>query len=690
MTSGLPSVPLFLQPSIDIMRVCLLLIGLLISASTIRAQSPTFDSSRGDSLVTEYFRNQTEELTTATFAEIQTLDDWTSRRDQYREQLLEMLGLSPFPERTPLNPVVTGSVAHDEGFVVENLQFQSMPGVYVTGNLYRPAEQNEPLPAILYVCGHGAVRKDGVSFGNKVNYQHHGAWFARNGYVCLTIDTIQLGELEGIHHGTYREKMWWWNNRGYTPAGVEAWNCVRALDYLQDREEVNAERLGVTGRSGGGAYSWWIAAIDERIKAAVPVAGITSLKNHVVDGCVEGLCDCMYMVNTYRWDYPMVAALVAPRPLLISNTDKDRIFPLDGVVDVHSKTRRIYDLYEASDQLGLQITEGPHKDTQELRIHAFRWFNRFLKEDVSLIDKTAIKFFEPEQLKVFASLPPDERVTTIHESFVPAVNPKELPQQKNELQRGSLEWMNSLKNHVFRGWPVVNEPLNVRITSSSEDLLRVEYDSQAPYRLELFVYRPEGNDATLSTYVIDQTRWETLAPALAAAMPEAFTSTTPNLPRWKKICEQHAGKNIAWIVPRGVGPTEWSRDLKARTQIRRRFMQIGQTAATMQIYDVRRALQALSSVPNLNWSSLDVHASGEAAFWTLYASLWTTGINQLSLSDLPIRNRDAPDLLNISRFVELPHVVLMAADRVNEITLPSTWESILGDHPLIANELILE
>ncbi|MCP4887853.1 MAG: acetylxylan esterase [Planctomycetaceae bacterium] len=672
------------------MRVCLLLIGLLISASTIRAQSPTFDSSRGDSLVTEYFRNQTEELTTATFAEIQTLDDWTSRRDQYREQLLEMLGLSPFPERTPLNPVVTGSVAHDEGFVVENLQFQSMPGVYVTGNLYRPAEQNEPLPAILYVCGHGAVRKDGVSFGNKVNYQHHGAWFARNGYVCLTIDTIQLGELEGIHHGTYREKMWWWNNRGYTPAGVEAWNCVRALDYLQDREEVNAQRLGVTGRSGGGAYSWWIAAIDERIKAAVPVAGITSLKNHVVDGCVEGHCDCMYMVNTYRWDYPMVAALVAPRPLLISNTDKDRIFPLDGVVDVHSKTRRIYDLYEASDQLGLQITEGPHKDTQELRIHAFRWFNRFLKEDVSLIDKTAIKFFEPEQLKVFASLPPDERVTTIHESFVPAVNPKELPQQKNELQRGSLEWMNSLKNHVFRGWPVVNEPLNVRITSSSEDLLRVEYDSQAPYRLELFVYRPEGNDATLSTYVIDQTRWETLAPALAAAMPEAFTSTTPNLPRWKKICEQHAGKNIAWIVPRGVGPTEWSRDLKARTQIRRRFMQIGQTAATMQIYDVRRALQALSSVPNLNWSSLDVHASGEAAFWTLYASLWTTGINQLSLSDLPIRNRDAPDLLNISRFVELPHVVLMAADRVNEITLPSTWESILGDHPLIANELILE
>ena len=119
----------------------------------------------------------------------------------------------------------------------------------------------------------------------------------------------------------------------------------------------------MTGRSGGGAYSWWIAAIDERIKVAVPVAGITDLQNHVVDGCVEGHCDCMFMVNTYRWDYPQVAALVAPRPLLIANTDRDGIFPLDGVVRTFDKVRRIYRLYDAtkgtSDNLGLNITRRP-------------------------------------------------------------------------------------------------------------------------------------------------------------------------------------------------------------------------------------------------------------------------------------------------------------------------------------------
>ena len=99
----------------------------------------------------------------------------------------------------------------------------------------------------------------------------------------------------------------------------------------------------------------------------------------------------MYMLNTYRWDFPLLAALVAPRPLLISNTDNDRIFPLDGVVDVYTKTRRIYELCGKPQNIGLQISEGPHKDTQQLRIAAFHWFNKFLKQDDPLIETVATK-----------------------------------------------------------------------------------------------------------------------------------------------------------------------------------------------------------------------------------------------------------------------------------------------------------
>src|SRR6185369_5788589 len=193
--------------------------------------------------------------------------------------------------------------------------------------------------------------------------------------------------------------------RGYTPAGVEAWNGIRALDYLCTRPEVDTNRFGITGRSGGGAYSWTTAALDDRVKVAAPIAGITDLQNHVVDGVVEGHCDCMFLANTYRWDYPQLAAMVAPRPLLIGNSDKDSIFPLDGVVRLHAKVRHIYELYGAADKLGLTITEGPHKDTQELQVPALHWFNRFLKGEDPPIDTVARPMLQPEQLRVFKKLP---------------------------------------------------------------------------------------------------------------------------------------------------------------------------------------------------------------------------------------------------------------------------------------------
>ena len=138
---------------------------------------------------------------------------------------------------------------------------------------------SQPASAILYgLYGHGWVKKDGISYGNKVSYQHHEAWFARNGYVCLVIDTLQLGEIEGIYHGIYNQKMWWWNSRGYTSAGVETWNYIRVLDYLETLGFVDSNRFGVTGRSGRRAYYWWISAVDERVKVVAPVAGITDLK----------------------------------------------------------------------------------------------------------------------------------------------------------------------------------------------------------------------------------------------------------------------------------------------------------------------------------------------------------------------------------------------------------------------------
>ncbi len=599
--------------------------------------------------LTAYFEDEVSQLEKQNdLTQFKTVDEWQEAKPRLREQLFDMLGLSPRPEKTELQAAITGTTEEEE-FVVERVHFQSLPGLYVTGNFYRPKVTEGPLPTVLYVCGHGQVKKDGISFGNKTHYHYHGAWFARNGYNCLIIDTLQLGEIEGVHHGTFRMDRWWWNSRGYTPAGVEAWNCIRALDYLETRAEVDAKRIGVSGRSGGGAYSWWIAALDDRIQCAVPVAGITSLRDHVVNGCVEGHCDCMYMVNTFRWDFATVTALVAPRPLLISNTDKDTIFPLEGVVDIHRQVRHIYRLHGKDDYLGLQITEGPHKDTQELHIHAFRWFNRFLRNDDAMIEKTAAKFFQPEQLKVFSQLPSEEINTVVDETFVPLA---ELP-SKDDVLADQQKWFRrrlaELRERCFQAWPDQDAKwkpsASVRVESlpiaelnlpDADGLKRLRIHFQSQTHVPLFV------DAVLP----ENQSLESLKVAVihVAADPESVFRQA-----WKDRAKN--SDPVFVMSPRGLGAHQWIGPEAKQSQILRRFQLIGTTADAMRVWDIRRALQSVQTAcPNL---SAPPTAAGDPLLerHVLLASLFEPAAAPQLLHHTSADPNQWPSILNLTRTI---------------------------------------
>jgi len=683
-------------------------------------QAESRDTSRGDRMIAEYFRLETERLERRCLADVKTKEDWDRLKPLYRAQLFDMLGLAPLPERTPLLPTVTATTSHDE-FLVERLHFQSQPGLYVTANLYRPKTipPGEKLPAILYVCGHGRVAKGNVSFGNKVAYQHHGAWFARHGYVCLMIDSLQLGEIEGIHHGTYQYGMWWWPSRGYSPAGVEAWNCIRALDYLQSRPEVDGERLGVTGRSGGGAYSWWIAALDERIRCAVPVAGITDLRNHVVDGTVEGHCDCMFHCNALGWDFAQVAALVSPRPLLISNTDKDPIFPLDGVVRLHAQVRRIYELEGAGKNLGLQITEGGHNDTQELHIHAFHWFNRFLKGGTQPIEKAAVPFFEPEHLKVFEELPADQRNTRIQEQFVPRAGPFAIPRDRAAWHAQQDSWLADLASKTFAGWPAEPPPLDAkpafRVEREGLRFSAVDFTSQEGIRLRLYSVRraglPEPAVRETIVHVLDEEEWERVLSSLAVAFSAELADERPREKNsagfdhlWA-ACSK-SGTVHLFVAPRGVGPTAWNRSPQKQIQHRRRFLLLGQTLPGMQVWDVRRALQVLrhseeGKAPNrpaeegLPRREIVLRGSRAMSTVALYAAIFEPGVTRLELTQLPPSHQVLPaehaeiprndprgnppptEFYNVLRVLDVPQAVALAAEkmpvRLFEV-VPMGWE----------------
>jgi dienelactone hydrolase len=628
-------------------------LALLLCAFSLRAEPLT------NTALQTYFAAKTRQITTDSLSGIDTLDQWEALKPKYRAQLFEMLGLSPLPPKTELHPTITGKLELDN-IIVEKLHFQSLPGLYVTGNLYLPKNSTGPLPTILYVCGHSLVRTNGISYGNKTFYQHHGAWFARNGYACLIIDTIEAGEILGEHHGTYSRGMWWWNSRGYTPAGVEAWNCIRALDYLETRPEVDKTRFGVTGRSGGGAYSWWITALDDRIKVSAPVAGITDLQNHVTDGVVEGHCDCMFFVNTYRWDYPLVAALAAPRPLLICNSDKDTIFPLDGVIRTHAFAKKIYDLYRAPKNLGLLITEGQHQDTQDLQVPVFRWFNRHLKGADPVISMAATKLFTPAELKVFDQLPTDERTTRIHETFVTRTAITDLTQLRK-----------ALRTESFAAWPTASEIQGYdefTQKTNQHELHSLDFDSEPNVPLKLIsIASNHPEELRLHILIMDD------LPSLATLLHDEFHLDLPavqkaetfnSLESLRSDLKEHPRAKHAFLLVRSDG----SADPKKTVQIRRRYMLLGETLDSMRVWDIKQGVDLIRSREKL---PLHISAQGrDAANLLIFAAFTETPPVSITLINLPKAEAIAPDYLNFSRFSSIADILrLVSQERPNLLTV---------------------
>ncbi|MBC8097152.1 MAG: dienelactone hydrolase family protein [Akkermansiaceae bacterium] len=629
---------------------------LAISACTgFSADPPT----SADLELTDYFNAQTTALSERCLPETTTLEEWKSHRDEYRRQLQEMLGLWPMPERTALKPVVTGKLERED-FTVEKIYFQASPGLYCTANLYLPKDTARPAATILYACGHARSMTNGISFGNKAVYQNDGAWFARNGYVCLVLDTLLAGEIQGVHTGTRDRGLWWWNSRGYTPAGVEAWFGMRALDYLSTRPEVDTNRFGITGHSGGGAYSWTITALDERIKVAAPLAGMADAHSHILDGVIDRHCDCNFFVNYYGWDFPQIAALVAPRPLLIGGTDNDRLFNLPNTQRLHEKVRRIYQLYGVTNKLGLAIAPGAHEEVPELQLAVMRWFNQQLKGEANPVETVAQPFFAPSELKVFEALPLDAINTNIAETFVPL--PAPVKRSREELRR-------ALRGKVFAGWPAEESPLeSKRLFSTERDEVRLtawDFTSQDNVRLRLYllenVVGPKAEVVVLT--VLDDAGWTNWLRNAGSLFADElnqelggirFSSAVKAATEWKGELKQKA---LAFFAPRGVGLNAWSGGEPAQTKIRRRFMLLGQTVDGMRVWDIRRAVQAIHQVREDDRARVELRARGSMAVNALYAALFEPNVKHLELKQLPESLRLGPDYLGVLKIGDLPQVV---------------------------------
>ena len=587
--------------------------------------------------VTQHLIREARHITDKAAKELASKETWEPVREQRRREMLDMLGLDPLPPKTPLNVQITGTL-DKPGYTIEKIAFESLPGVYATANLYIPKEREGPLPTVIYVCGHAHSPQ-----GNKTMYQRHPISFVKHGYVSMIIDSIQIAETFALHHGILNNEMYDWYSRGYTPAGVEVWNVIRALDYLETRPEVDKDRFGITGRSGGAAMSWFSAAVDERIKVVAPVMGISTYAANVADNTQRRHCDCMFTINTYMHDMLHQGALIAPRPLYMMHGIQDRLFPVPGYKEFEEHIGKLYASYGAADEFkNLEVDTG-HKDSDLLRGEALHWFDRYLKEvpkrDLDLDYSDA----PPEQLAVFSGLPPEKAQNfQVHETFTAGPQLK-LPADSAEWARRRDEISDRLKENVFRAFPRNPGSLNIRLD-----------ETQNIQNFESLLFDSEPGVAVSALYRAAE---EPGAPALLY-----ITSNGEDLLATRDTLRQVWGskQNALMIVyPRGVGVVPW--DKKFHKDTLRNAMHTGRTVDSMRTWDVLRGVEALRS--RAKTDAISTLGIGESGILGLYAALVDEQVEQVMLINPPATHRDGPVLLNVSRYSDLPEIAGLLAPR---------------------------
>ena len=307
------------------------------------------------------FRHTDQVHEPATYA---TLEDWLGRAANLRKHILVSAGLVPMPEKTPLSPRL-GEAVEGDGYTARSVVLETWPGFYLTGTLYRPASGSGPFPAVLSAHGHWADGR--FEDAELASVPGRAISLARQGYVVFSYSMI--GYNETADHFPHRFSERTYERWGFSAMGLQLWNSIRALDFLAELPDVDPERIGMTGASGGATQTLLLTAVDARIQAAAPVNMVSA---HFQGGCV---CENGPLLRTSA-DHLDIAALAAPRPLLMVSTEGDWTVNTPAVE--YPAVRAVYQLLGQEDHLANVHLGYPHNYNQDSREAVYAWFARWL------------------------------------------------------------------------------------------------------------------------------------------------------------------------------------------------------------------------------------------------------------------------------------------------------------------------
>jgi cephalosporin-C deacetylase-like acetyl esterase len=312
---------------------------------------------------------------------LKTAEDWKARQTKVRQTLDQVLG--PWPDRTPLNPQVTGTLQKD-GYRVEKIVFESMPDFYVTGALFIPEGLEEPRPAILKVIGHSAqaFRRD--------LYQNVILNLVHKGFVVFTIDPLGQGERLQYFDPQTGKSTVGSSTKEHSHAGVQCfltgrsiaryftWDGIRAIDYLLTRPEVDPNRIGVTGLSGGGTQSSYIGAVDQRVHAVAPTGYITSISRLLGSIGPQDAEQVFYHGPLLGIDHADLLEVRAPKPTLQVTTTRD-FFSIQGARETAAEVRQAFRILGHPERFDQVEDDFGHGFTKQNNESTYEFFQTFLE-----------------------------------------------------------------------------------------------------------------------------------------------------------------------------------------------------------------------------------------------------------------------------------------------------------------------
>lgn len=434
-----------------------------------------------------------------TFQPFLTEQAWLRRAGDLRRQIEVSAGLWPPVEKSPLKARIFGKVSKGD-YSIEKVFFESYPGFYVTGNLYRPLGKQGPFPGILTPHGHWAygrlVNQSLASMpGLAIN-------LARQGHVVFAYDMLAYNDSRQVkdHRRPLDRSFSLW---GIGWLGIQLWNSIRSVDFLQSLPDVDPDRIGCTGASGGGTQTFLLTAVDDRVKVSAPV--------NMISHYMQGGCICENQANLRLDTNNMeVAALMAPRPLLMVSASGDWTRETPRVE--FPAVRSVYRLVGAGHKAQTMQTMADHNFNRESREAVYAWFGRWLlgESDASEFSEKRFRLGSPSEMLVFfgrefpeSAVTEEEMLASLKDSYRRQIDELR-PRDPEGLSRFRELMSPALQHALSVGYPDPGEVVAVPAPSSKPGASREFHVGRRGRgdRVPAFLWFPRGKRRNLTATLL--------------------------------------------------------------------------------------------------------------------------------------------------------------------------------------------